>query len=90
MTLKRVPGRLPLLLLGALVVAAPAAEILVWNYDPLDRFYDPGLNESVNCAFWVERSLSDAGHTVTACDSALPPSIAGYDAVFCLLGWYRC
>jgi hypothetical protein len=78
------------LLLALPAVVATAADICVWNYDPLDRFYDPGLNESVNCAFWVERSLSDAGHTVTVGDSALPPSIAEYDAVFCLLGWYRC
>jgi hypothetical protein len=79
-----------LLLFGALVVAAPAANICVWNYDPVDRFYDPGLNDSVDCAYWVEYELAAAGHTVTVCDSALPPSIAEYDAVFCLMGWYRC
>jgi hypothetical protein len=80
-----------LLLLGALVVAAPAASICVWNYDPVDRFYDPGLNDSVDCAYWVEHDLSAAGHTVSVfADSALPPSIDGFDAVFCLMGWFRC
>jgi hypothetical protein len=78
-----------LLLFGVLVVAAPAANICVWNYDPVDRFYDPGLNDSVDCAYWVERDLAAAGHTVYA-DTLLPANISGFDAVFCLMGWFRC
>lgn len=80
-----------LLLLIALFVLSPAAEILVWNYDTLDRFYDPIRNDSVDCAYWVAEQLRADGHTVTVQPgAALPPSLAGFDAVFCLMGWYRC
>ncbi len=75
---------------GALLVsAAQAATFFVWNYDPVDRFYDPQVGDSVDCAYRVRQVLTSQGHTVTV-DTLLPGNLAGYDAVFCLLGWYRC
>jgi hypothetical protein len=74
----------------AVPVALQAANVCVWNYDPIDRFYDAGVGDSVNCAYHVEKALTDLGHTVTVSDSALPGSLDGFDAVFCLMGWYRC
>lgn len=76
-------------LLGAAVLVAQAATFFVWNYDPVDRFYDPGVGDSVDCAYAVERTLAGQGHSVTI-DTLLPGNLAGYDGVFCLMGWYRC
>jgi hypothetical protein len=74
----------------AVPAALRAANICVWNYDTLDRFYDAGVGDSVNCAYHVVNALTDLGHTVTVSDSVLPGSLDGFDAVFCLMGWYRC
>lgn len=70
--------------------AVQAANICVWNYDLLDRFYDPQVGDSIDCAYWVERTLTDQGHTVTSATRYLPADISGFDIVFCLMGWYRC
>ena len=82
------------LLALALCLAAPAAlraaNVCVWNYDPLDRFYDPGIGDSVNSAYHVRNALAGLGHTVTVSESSLPASLDGFDVVFCLMGWYRC
>ena len=82
------------LLTLALCLAVPtvlqAANVCVWNYDSLDRFYDPAVGDSVNSAYHVDKALTGLGHTVTVSESVLPASLDGYDAVFCLMGWYRC
>ncbi|MBM3315301.1 hypothetical protein FJY71_05610 [candidate division WOR-3 bacterium] len=81
------------LLLAAVLLLPPAvqgANICVLNYDVLDRFWDPVRQESVDCSYWVEQMLADQGHSVEAFDEVLPPDISGYDAVFLLMGWYRC
>ncbi len=81
-----------LILLIALALApalASAARICVWNYDSLDRFFDPVRAESVDCAVNVAAGLAALGHTVEV-HASLPGNLAGYDAVFCLMGWYRC
>jgi len=83
-----------MLLLGLLAVlllpvSARAANVCVWNYDPLDQFYDPEAGDTIDCAYWLERELVELGHTVTV-DTTLPSNLDGYDAVFCLMGWYRC
>lgn len=80
-----------LLVMLALVSAlAGAANICIWNYDTLDRFFDPARAESVDCAVNVAAGLTALGHTVEVHDYYLPSDISGYDAVFCLMGWYRC
>lgn len=83
-----------ILLALALCVVMPAAlqaaNVCVWNYDSLDRFYDPAVGESVDCSYHVEKALTDLGHTVTVSDRYLPVSLDGFDVVFCLMGWYRC
>lgn len=77
-----------LLLAGAAV--ARAADVCVWNYDTLDRFYDPQVGDSVDCAYWVARTLTSQGHTVTLANRYLPADISEFDIVFCLMGWFRC
>jgi len=80
----------PLFLTAALLPAlALGANICVWNYDSLDRYYDPQLAESADCSFRVRQALADQGHAVTV-TPALPQDLAGFDAVFCLMGWFRC
>lgn len=82
-----VPVLFALLLLPA---AGYSANVCVWNYDPLDRWYDAEVGDSVNSAYWVERTLADLGHTVTVAETYLPSDLSDYDIVFCLMGWYRC
>ena len=83
-----------LVLLLALCFAAPAAlqaaNVCVWNYDTLDRFYDAGVGDSVDCSYHVVAALNELGHTVTLANRDLPVSLDDYDVVFCLMGWYRC
>jgi hypothetical protein len=79
-----------LALLAAMTAFAGAANICVWNYDTLDRFFDPALAESVDCATNVASGLEALGHSVEVFDRYLPSDISGYDVVFCLMGWYRC
>ena len=78
------------ILLAAVVALAPAANVCVWNYDTLDRWYDPGLGDSIDCAYRVVEGLTAMGHTVTQADGYLPSNLDPFDAVYCLMGWYRC
>ena len=81
----------PVLLLAALLPAvALAANLCVWNYDSLDRWFDPAAGESVDCAYRVTQALVAQGHTVTLAQQYLPADLSGYDVVFGLMGWYRC
>jgi hypothetical protein len=84
---KRILAAAAVLLLPA---ALPAANICVLNYDTLDRFWDPARLDSVDCAYWVNQALTDQGHNVSVFNTTLPADISGYDAVFLLMGWYRC
>lgn len=68
---------------------AGAARLCVWEYDSLDRFFDPVRGESVSCVTSVAADLAALGHSVDVF-SQLPTDISPYDAVFCLMGWYRC
>ena len=78
----------------ALCLAVPAAlqatNVCVWNYDTLDRFYDPDVGDSIDCSYHVAATLAELGYTVSVSDRYLPSSLDDYDAVFCLMGWYRC
>jgi len=78
----------------ALIVAmcpmlAVAANVFIWNCDPLDKCYDSTVGDSVDCSYWVEQPLDANGHTYVT-GTSLPADLSGYDAVFALLGWYRC
>ena len=79
-----------MLMMVLLPLLALAANICVWNYDPVDRFYDPAVGDSINCAYQVVQALTSQGHNVQVFDTFLPGDLSGYDAVFCLMGWYRC
>jgi hypothetical protein len=70
-------------------VIAMAANVFIWNFDPLDRFYDNQVGDTVDCAYWLEQSLAAHGHTFNT-SSSLASNLDGYDAVFVTLGWYRC
>ncbi|KPK67125.1 hypothetical protein AMJ87_13895 [candidate division WOR_3 bacterium SM23_60] len=72
-----------------LPVLANAATAFVWNFDPLDRFYDPEIEDSIDCSYWLERTLIEQGHTVDA-DINLPGDLNSYDVVFVTTGWFRC
>ena len=74
----------------ALPAALSASNICVWNYDTLDRFYDAEVGDSIDCSYHVAATLTDLGHTVSVLHGYLPGDLSGYDAVFALLGWYRC
>lgn len=63
--------------------------ILVWNYDPLDVFYDPEVGSNVDCSYWLEQALLANGHSCTI-DNQLPANLGPYDIVFVTLGWFRC
>ena len=84
-------SRLPalLVLLGFLAGTLPAANVFVWNKDPSDTWYDSDIGQTINCAYWVQRTLEDQGHTVTVA-TTLATELDQYDAVFLLTGWYRC
>lgn len=68
---------------------AHSANAFVWNFDPLDRFYEVEIGDSVDCAYWLERTLNETGNTVVV-DTGLPQDLTSYDVVFVTLGWYRC
>lgn len=81
--------KLAVLALCLIPIMAVAANVFVWNYDPLDKFYETAVNDSVDCAYWVEQTLDNCGHTYVT-DTLLPIDPSGYDVVFALLGWFRC
>lgn len=68
---------------------AMAANVFIWNFDPLDRFYDNQVGDSVDCAYWLEQTLIANGYTFNT-SSTLSSTLDSYDAVFVTLGWYRC
>ncbi len=70
-------------------ILAAAANVFVWNYDPLDKFYETAVMDSVDCAYWVEQTLDNCGHTYVT-DTLLPTDLSSYDIVYALLGWFRC
>ncbi len=78
-----------LLVIAAIPIIAVAANVFIWNFDPLDRFYDTEVGDSVDCAYWLENTLADNGHSFYT-DVNLPLDLSSYDAVFATLGWYRC
>lgn len=63
-------------------------EILIWLFDPDDRFYDAEVGDSIDCAYWIEQCF-------TSCDrdfdksTDLPVDLDEYDVIFITLGWYR-
>jgi hypothetical protein len=58
---------------------ARGANVYIWNYDPLGRFYDAEVGDSVDCAYGLEQALSANGHTFTT-GTTLPTTFSGYAA----------
>ncbi|MGB3341127.1 MAG: Ig-like domain-containing protein [bacterium] len=63
--------------------------IFIWDYDELDVFYDPDIDATVDCSYWIEQTLLASGHTYTK-STILPTNLNDYDIVFVTLGWLRC
>ena len=80
--------RLAKVLVFVLPALALGANICVWNYDPLDQFYDPVLGQTVDCAYAVRQNLQGLGHTVTV-STTLPSNLSSYDIVFVTMGFTR-
>ena len=71
-------------------VIAQAAHALIWLYDDGDKFIDPQLaGDTIDCAFWIEQTLLDNGHTYHT-ETYLPYDLSSYDVVFVTLGFFRC
>lgn len=70
-------------------ILATAANAFIWNFDPLDKFYDSQLGDSIDAAYWLEQTLAFNGHTYHT-STSLPAVLEGYDVVFVTLGWFRC
>ncbi len=68
---------------------AQAANVFIWNYDPLDKFYESEISDSVDCAYWLEQTLNTNDHTFNT-DTLLPTDLSPYDVVLVTVGWYRC
>lgn len=74
-----------------MIGSAQAAHVLVWNFDPLDKFYDSEVGDSVNCAYWLTQTLTANGHTYQIWNNTiLPSNLDPYDVVLGTFGWYRC
>lgn len=72
-------------------IVASAAHVLVWNYDPLDKFYDSEVSGSVDCSYWVKQTLTANGHTYDVRNGkTLPSNLDPYDVVLGSTGWFRC
>ncbi|RKX69049.1 hypothetical protein DRP53_09375 [candidate division WOR-3 bacterium] len=68
-----------------------AAHILIWNYDPLDRYYEPELSDSVDCSYWLKEAVSAHGHTYEVRNGkTLPADLDPYDCIIATLGFFRC
>ena len=78
-----------LLILVSVPILAMAANVFIWNFDPLDIFYDGQLGDSVDAAYWLEQTLASNGHTYSTANN-LPSTLETYDVVFVTLGWFRC
>jgi hypothetical protein len=78
-----------LIMLCIIPFAAHAAHVFIWNYDPLDRYFDPEIGDTVDGTYWLQQSLSVHGHTYVT-DDTLPQNLSDYDVTFITLGWYRC
>ncbi len=66
-----------------------AGHVFVWNYDILDTFYDSEVGSTIDCAYWLEQTITANGHTYVT-DTILPADLSPYDAVLATLGWFRC
>jgi hypothetical protein len=70
-------------------IVADAAHVFIWNYDPLDVYFDSEVGDTVDGAYWLEYTLNAHGHTVVT-DAVLPHNLEAFDMIFATLGWFRC
>lgn len=64
-------------------------EIFIWLFDRLDKFYDSTIHDSVDCAYWIERTLTANGYSYDRL-TFLPPDLSSYRIGFVTIGWERC
>jgi hypothetical protein len=79
-------GSIALLLLP---IVLSAAEVCIWQYDPLDRYYEPELGDSAVSSYGLQTALTGLGLNCIYVE-ALPTDLSSFDLVCVSLGWYRC
>lgn len=79
------------------VFIAQSANTLLWHFDPFnyDYYKDPesggSIDDSIDCAFWIKKSLDAGGYNYDYhYDTLLPASIDDYKVVIGALGFYHC
>lgn len=78
-----------LILLTVVVGSVMAHDVYIYNYDFEDLVYDPVVGDSIDTGYWVEQLLIANGDNVDS-GSNLPSDLSSYDAVFMMMGMYRC
>ncbi len=71
------------------VYSGSPANVLIWLYDSNDIFSDAEIGDTIDCAYWLKKTLMANGYTYT-CATYLPDTLNDYDIVLVTLGWYRC
>jgi len=63
--------------------------LLVWDKDEGDEFFDPGTTNLIGSEENVVNSLTANGESPTVV-TTLPSDLSAYDVVFVCTGWYVC
>jgi hypothetical protein len=65
-----------------------AIDVLIWEYDPLDKYYDQELDDSATAAERLQSAISSNG-VLSMVVSQLPFDLSEYRAVFVTTGFER-
>ncbi len=68
-----------------------SAHPLLWHFDPFstDLYIDPEVGDSIDCVYWIKKSLDAGGYEYDYhYDTLLPPDISSYDVIIGGLGLY--
>ncbi len=83
--------KLPIILGTVLLLVAGSAQaydVFLYNLDPSDKIWDPVLNDSIDCNYWIEQTLIAIGDDVTSSFVMPANLIESYDMVFVTTGYY--
>ncbi len=67
--------------------------ILLWHFDPFeyDRYYEPEIDDTIDCAYWIKKSLDANGYSYDYhYGITLPEEISSYKVIIGTLGFYHC
>lgn len=82
-------AKISLILLLLVPFTVHAAHAFIWLFDQGDKFVDPQIGDTIDCAYWIEQTLTANGHTYVT-ETYLPFDLNPYDVVFVTLGFFRC